>query len=59
MMHGKYPKRWNEVGQQKTNQWLRSTALKAETEGLIIAAQDMCLVSCSYHHCIVKDGMDP
>ena len=33
--HGRYPKRIREVDvdDYKTNQWLRSTGLKAETEG--------------------------
>ena len=33
------------VDQQKTNQWLRSTGLKGETEGLMIAAQDLSLAT--------------
>ena len=40
-LHGRYPKRIREadVDDYKTNQlqWLRSTGLKAETEGLIIS----------------------
>ena len=49
-LHGRYPKRIREadVGDYKTNQWLRSTGLKAETEGLIIAAQDQSLPTKSY-----------
>ncbi len=47
------------VDQQKTHQWLRSTGLKAETEGLIIAAQDQSLATRSYHHRIVKVRTDP
>ena len=44
-LHGRYPKRLGEadVDGCKTNQWLRSTGMKAETEGLIIAAQDQSL----------------
>ena len=42
-----------------TNQWLRSAGLKAETESLIIAAQDQSLATRSYHHRIIKDGTDP
>ena len=61
VLHGKYPKRTKEadVDQNKTNQWLRSTGLKAETEGLIIAAQDQSLATRSYHARIIKDGTDP
>ena len=60
-LHGKYPKRTKEadVDQNKTNQWLRSTGLKAETEGLIIAAQDQSLATRSYHATIIKDGTQP
>ena len=60
-MHGKYPKRTKEadVDQEKTNKWLKTNGLKAETEGLIIAAQDQSLATRSYHHRIIKDGTDP
>ena len=60
-MHGKYPKRLKDaaVDQRKTNQWLRSTGLKGETKGLMIAAQDMSLATRSYHHRIIKDVTDP
>ena len=60
-MHGKYPKRTKEadVDQEKTNKWLKTVGLKAETEGLIIAAQDQSLATRSYHHRIIKDGTDP
>ena len=60
-LHGKYPKRTKEanVDQNKTNKWLRSTGLKAEAEGLIIAAQDQNLATRSYHARIIKDGTDP
>ena len=41
-MHGQYPSRIKEadVDCKQTNDWLKGTGLKAETEGLIIAAQD-------------------
>ena len=60
-LHGRYPKRTKEedVDQNKTKQWLRSTGLKAETEGLIIAAQDLSLATTSKHAIIIKDGTDP
>ena len=32
---------------------------KAETEGLIIAAQDQTLATRSYHAGIIRDGSDP
>ena len=60
--HGRYPKRIREVDvdDYKTNQWLRSTGLKAETEGLvIIAAQGQSLPTKSYFARIVKDGTSP
>ena len=58
-VHGRYPKRKREadVDDYKTNQWLRSTGLKADTEGLvIIAAQDQRLPTKSYFARIVKDA---
>ena len=60
-LHGRYPERLREadVDGYKTNQWLRSTGLKAETEGLIIAAQDQSLPTKSYFARIVKDGSSP
>ena len=60
-VHGQCPSRVNkpEVDQDKTHQWLRSSGLKSETEGLIIAAQDQSLATKSYHHKIIKDDTDP
>ena len=60
-LHRRYPERLREadVDGYKTNQWLRSTGLKAETEGLIIAAQDQSLPTKSYFARIVKDGSSP
>jgi len=59
-MHGKYPQRIKEadVGAKKINQWLKCAGLKAETKGLIIAAQDQSLATRSYHHHFIKDGGD-
>ena len=48
-----------DVDDYKTNQWPRSAGLKAETEGLIIAAQDQNLPTKSYFAEIVKDGTSP
>ena len=45
---------------KKTNQWLNSARLKAETEGLIIVAQDQSLATRKNHrHHIIKEGTDP
>ena len=46
MKHGKYRKRLKadpDVDQREANQWLRSSGLRGETEGLIIAAEDLSL----------------
>ena len=60
-LHGKYPERIKEadVDQDKTHQWLRSSGLKGETEGLIVAAQDQSLFTRNYQANIVKNGADP
>ena len=60
-LHGKYPKRvkYADVDHHKTNQWLKSNALKAKTERLIIAAQDKTLSTTSYHYRIIKDNTNP
>ena len=57
-IHGQYPSRIKEadVDFKQTNNWLKGTGLKAETEGLIIAAQDQSLASRLYHRKIIKDG---
>ena len=41
-LNGRYQKRIREsdVDDYKTKQWLRSTGMKADTEGLILATQD-------------------
>jgi len=60
-MHGQYPSRIKEadVDFKQTNDWLKGTGLKAETKGLIIAAQDQSLATRLYHHRIIKDGTNP
>ena len=57
----RYPKRIKEadVDHHKTNQWLKSSGLKAETEGFIVAAQDQSLATRSYHASIIKDDTSP
>ena len=60
-LHGRYPSRIKEadVDTKAINQWLKSSGLKAEREGLITAAQDQTLPTRAYHHHIIKDGTDP
>lgn len=60
-LHGRYPKRiWEaDVDDDKTNQWLKSTGLKAETEGLIIATQAQSLPTKSYVTISVKYDTSP
>ena len=58
-LHGRYPKRIKDadVDHHKTNQWLKSSGLKSETEGFIIgAAQDQSLATRLFHASIIKDG---
>ena len=61
VVHGQYPARIKEadVDYKQTNRWLKGTGLKAETEGLIIAAQDQSLATKLYHHRIIKEGTSP
>ena len=60
-MHRQYPSRIKEadVDFTQTNNWLKGTGLKADTKGLIIAAQDQSLATRLYHHKIIKDGTSP
>ena len=60
-LHGKYPKRVKDADSEshQTNQWLKSSGLKAEREGLIIAAQDQNLATRSYHARIIMDNNNP
>ena len=60
-MHGQYPKGMNkpDIDAEKTHRWLKSSSLKSETEGLIIAAQDQSLATRSYHHRIIGDNTNP
>ena len=61
VMHGKYPESLEkaDVDRDQTNIWLKSSGLKPETEGVIIAAQDQCLPTRSYRFMIIKDGTNP
>ena len=61
VIHGKYPENLEKahVDRDQTNIWLKSSGLKPETEGLIIAAQDQCLPTRSYRFRIIKDGTNP
>ena len=60
-MHGQYPSTIKEadVDFKQTNNWLKGTGFKAETEGLIIAAQDQSLATKLYHHKVIKAGTSP
>jgi len=60
-LHGKFNLRSQQadVDQIATHQWLRSSGLKAETEGFILAAQDQSLFTRNYQANIIKNGADP
>ena len=59
-LHGKFPERAQhaDVDQIKTFSWLKSSTLKIETEGFIVAAQDQCLKTKNYIKHIMKTGQD-
>ena len=46
-LHGQYPLRANnaDVDQKRTHPWLRSSGIKSEAEGFILAAQDQSLLN--------------
>lgn len=60
-LHGRFPTRLSngDIDQQCSLAWLRSAGLKAETEGLLVAAQDQSLNTRAYRHRIVKDSPSP
>lgn len=59
-LHGKFAKRASQedVSQECTFSWLRSSGLRAETEGFICAAQDQSLKTKNYLTNIMKTGED-
>lgn len=60
-MDGQYLTRASQadVDNERTHQCLRSFGLKAETEGLIAAAQDQSPAKRSHHDKITNDGTNP
>ena len=48
-----------DIDQKRTNQWLRSSRLKAETEGFVLAAQDQSLPTRNYQVNVMKNRADP
>ena len=51
-----------ELTEQKSTknfQWLKSSGLKAEMEGFVVAAQDQSLATRYYQHKIIKNGTGP
>ena len=59
-LHGEYAQRSKDadLDEANTHQWLRCAGLKAETEGIIMAAQDQGLHTRNYQANIVKNGTD-
>ena len=57
---GKYYLRCQQadVDQEATYQWLRSSGLKSETEGFILAAKDQSLFTRNYQANIIKNCLD-
>ena len=60
-LHGQYLKRVKrpDIDETETNKWLKSSGLKSETEGLIIAAQDQSLMTKQYQSEMIKNGANP
>ena len=58
-LHGQFPRMVNEIGTSQTWQWLKGSNIKGPTEGLIIAAQDQCLMTNSYRKEILKQNVSP
>ena len=59
-LHGQFAKRINQenISKNLSNQWLQSSGLKGETEGLIMAAQDQSLPTRNYQTNITKQQTD-
>ena len=59
-LHGQFLKRINapNVSTHLSTQWLNSAGLKAETEGLILAAQDQSLATNNYQKMVSKTKKD-
>ena len=55
-LHGQYLKRLKrqDIDETETHKWLKSSGLKSETEGLIVAAQDQNLMTNQYQSEIMK-----
>ena len=55
-LHGQYLKRVKrpEIEETEKHNWLKSSGLKSETEGLIIAAQDQSLMTKQYQSEMIK-----
>ena len=60
-LHGQFAKRINDADVDKglSLRWLKSSGLKGETEGFILAAQDQCIKTNYYRNKIIKDGSNP
>ena len=60
-LHGQFAARSKQadVDETATHQWLRSSGLKGETEGFILAAQDQSLFTRNYQANILHNGTDP
>ena len=60
-LHGQFAARSKhaDVDEAATHQWLRSSGLKGETEGFILAAQDQSLFTRNYQANILHNGTDP
>ena len=60
-MYGQYPRRLQDgdVDKEESNRWLKSAGLKAETEGVIVAAQNQALKTKYMQAKTIKNGTDP
>ena len=60
-IHGIFAAEVNKKGCDRvaTSAWLTSGNFQAETEGLIVAAQDGVLPTASYRHSVLRDGCNP